>query len=242
MVTGFRGAEFNDLTSQYVVRGSNAHAWVEAYFPQYGWVGFDPTPASGVQKATGWARALLYIDAMKLFWRDWVVSYDAGQQQMLGQEAVHGGRQWVRRLHIWYRDRYHRLLGRARRVGNSVSKSPQRWGGAAVAVMAALLLLANAGRLRRAWMRRRLVAHPADSPRLAASLWYERMTGAVGKRGWKKTPSQTPREFLVSIEDEPTRRTVARFTEHYEGARFGESKDDAERLPELFEEIRAVNR
>ncbi|WP_276301176.1 transglutaminaseTgpA domain-containing protein [Halorussus lipolyticus] len=28
----------------YKVRGMNAHAWVEAYFPQVGWVRFDPTP------------------------------------------------------------------------------------------------------------------------------------------------------------------------------------------------------
>ncbi|UPV73661.1 hypothetical protein M0R89_14075 [Halorussus limi] len=28
----------------YAVRGMNAHAWVEAYFPEVGWVRFDPTP------------------------------------------------------------------------------------------------------------------------------------------------------------------------------------------------------
>jgi transglutaminase-like putative cysteine protease len=30
----------------YTVRGMNAHAWVEVYFPDAGWVKFDPTPAS----------------------------------------------------------------------------------------------------------------------------------------------------------------------------------------------------
>ncbi len=29
----------------YTVRGMNAHAWVEVYFPEVGWVQFDPTPA-----------------------------------------------------------------------------------------------------------------------------------------------------------------------------------------------------
>ncbi|WP_225333039.1 DUF3488 and transglutaminase-like domain-containing protein [Halomicrobium urmianum] len=35
---------------RWVVRGLNAHAWVEAYFPEYGWVRFDPTP-SGPREA-----------------------------------------------------------------------------------------------------------------------------------------------------------------------------------------------
>ncbi|MFB6091470.1 MAG: DUF3488 and DUF4129 domain-containing transglutaminase family protein [Haloquadratum sp.] len=30
---------------RYVVRGLNAHAWVQVYFPDVGWVRFDPTPA-----------------------------------------------------------------------------------------------------------------------------------------------------------------------------------------------------
>ncbi|QKY19021.1 DUF3488 domain-containing protein [Halolamina sp. CBA1230] len=30
---------------EYTVRGMHAHAWVEVYFPEVGWVRFDPTPA-----------------------------------------------------------------------------------------------------------------------------------------------------------------------------------------------------
>ncbi|AUV83316.1 transglutaminase [Salinigranum rubrum] len=31
---------------EYVVRGLDSHAWVEVYFPDVGWVRFDPTPAT----------------------------------------------------------------------------------------------------------------------------------------------------------------------------------------------------
>jgi len=31
---------------EYVVRGLDSHAWVEVYFPEVGWVRFDPTPAA----------------------------------------------------------------------------------------------------------------------------------------------------------------------------------------------------
>ncbi|MFB6250619.1 MAG: DUF3488 and DUF4129 domain-containing transglutaminase family protein [Halobellus sp.] len=32
--------------TEWVVRGFNSHAWVEVYFPEIGWVSFDPTPSA----------------------------------------------------------------------------------------------------------------------------------------------------------------------------------------------------
>ncbi|MGM0592173.1 MAG: DUF4129 domain-containing protein, partial [Halobacteriota archaeon] len=36
---------------RHVVRGLDSHAWVEVYFPETGWVRFDPTPSSPRQSA-----------------------------------------------------------------------------------------------------------------------------------------------------------------------------------------------
>ena len=44
VVEGFTAGEL-DLNNRYLVRELNAHAWVEAYFPQYGWIEFEPTPS-----------------------------------------------------------------------------------------------------------------------------------------------------------------------------------------------------
>jgi hypothetical protein len=44
------------------------------------------------------------------------------------------------------------------------------------------------------------------------------------------------------IEDEKLRTRVSRFTDAYESARFGNSSDDAQRLPELYEEVELATR
>jgi len=44
-VTGFAAGEYDYHNYQYVVFQKYAHAWVEVYFPGYGWVEFEPTPA-----------------------------------------------------------------------------------------------------------------------------------------------------------------------------------------------------
>ena len=43
-VTGYTTGERID-EHEWAVRGQNAHAWVEVYIPEHGWVEFDPTPS-----------------------------------------------------------------------------------------------------------------------------------------------------------------------------------------------------
>ena len=44
IATGYVPGEYNPFTGLYEVKASDAHAWVEVYFPGHGWSTFDPTP------------------------------------------------------------------------------------------------------------------------------------------------------------------------------------------------------
>jgi len=43
VATGYRQGTFDAATSRYVVNPDDSHTWVEAYFPSYGWVTFEPS-------------------------------------------------------------------------------------------------------------------------------------------------------------------------------------------------------
>src|SRR5216684_3987712 len=237
VVNGFRTGEFNDLTSQYVVRASNAHSWVEAYFPGYGWVSFDPTPPGPPQAHGGWNRVMLYADAMASFWREWVIDYDVAHQNTLAQETARGSRRLLESLRERARQQYAAMLNAASRAQRRVMQSPTRWSVAGVLFMVMLALLVNLRRLTTLIRSRGLRKHPERSPRFAASIWYEQMTRSLARRGLRKLPTQTPVEFVRRIEDGKLREKVSLFTRHYESARSGGSAADACQLPDLYEEI-----
>jgi transglutaminase-like putative cysteine protease len=45
LATGYIGGEYDEQRQAYIVRERQGHAWPEVYFPDFGWIEFEPTPA-----------------------------------------------------------------------------------------------------------------------------------------------------------------------------------------------------
>lgn len=82
-VTGYQRGERSRFGPLYTVRQSDAHAWVEVYFPRTGWVAFDPTPPAG---RGGWRdgnwRTLVadMTSNVARLWDDYVIGIDMDDQ------------------------------------------------------------------------------------------------------------------------------------------------------------------
>ncbi len=114
VVTGYQGAEYNDLGNYYIVRQSDAHAWAEVWLQGRGWVRIDPTAAiaparvqSGlaatlpdsavlpfmVRTQSPWLLKLRFnLDTLTNQWNQWVLGYNQERQfaflTRLGMEAI----------------------------------------------------------------------------------------------------------------------------------------------------------
>jgi len=58
---GYVPGPYNPVTDLYQVREEDAHAWVQVYFPRYGWVSFDPTAVVPYANPSPGATALRIV-------------------------------------------------------------------------------------------------------------------------------------------------------------------------------------
>ncbi|HEY6271823.1 MAG TPA: DUF3488 and transglutaminase-like domain-containing protein [Terriglobales bacterium] len=239
VVNGFRGGEYNDVTGNYIVRESDAHSWVEVYFPEFGWMTFDPTPTSPSPAPGRWSRMELYMDAMEGLWREWIVNYDFTHQVRLSNQISATSFSVQSHFRTSLRRRYQKILDSAERWQRRMESMSGMQIVLTCLLLGSLLALPFALHGWRRFQRARLLRDPQRAPTSVASFWYVRMLKRLARDGIRKNIAQTPTEFTSSIADPDIRREVSVFTDHYERARFAGSVADAERLPELYEEIAA---
>jgi transglutaminase-like putative cysteine protease len=234
LATGFQSGVYNPITDFWLVRASDAHAWVEAWIPGRGWTTFDPTPPDPNRRGFALLTKLgLYLDAAGTFWQEWVVSYDISRQGTLADRLEQGARSmgirwfdslsgldwnWHLRAAAWFR-RY----GAGILIGLAM--------GASIWVLGPRLLrlLRIRSRVERV---RRGQATVGD-----ATLLYERMLDLLKRRGYQKPAWFTPTEFAESLPPGQMGTAVTEFTDKYNALRFGRRTGVAPRLSMLLDEL-----
>ncbi len=237
LVNGFQTGSYNRIGKDFIVRGRDAHSWVEVYFPNYGWITFDPTPADPNPVLPGPMDD--YLDAMSLFWNEWVINYDLGHQVQLARELDQDSREFQQSV----RAKMHRL----RRRGVLAAYRVEAWLMSHKLLMFLLMLIVlgflvaaektpSLAELRFLWtwnFGRTDVALGARE----ATLTYRRFLRQLDKKGFKKSPSETPWEFALTFAGSRLEKAVLEFTRLYSALRFGEESIPLSRLQSVLQQL-----
>ena len=241
-VNGFLPGEYNDLAGDYIVRASDAHSWVEAYFPGSGWITFDPTPAANGSEAGLFSRLNLYLDWMQLTWNEWVINYDFAHQLVMARNVRQNSTDYSESFRQWFRRAQERGM-------TGLTEWQRRHSYLSLVFPVALVFLLVV--LRFDWIRAAVgwlslalqMRQPTalrNNPQLASRLYTE-MLRVLEKRGYTRAETQTPGEFAATLSVQPSLSSaVGEFTSLYTAARFGSAVCDAFRLRALLEQIRSA--
>jgi protein-glutamine gamma-glutamyltransferase len=253
LVNGFQTGEYNEAADVYTVRQSDAHSWVEVYFPggQNGmWVAFDPTPDAGRSVYGGGLAAWLRHrrEAMEMFWLEHVVGFDTNKQFSMAGAA----QRWVSSLLSAYKwdlssqwidwmskvaRQVESRKDRAAASGGRPPESSTSGAGArtpALALSAVALAIAAAfswRRYGRSW--RRNARHDAAASAVA---FYQEMLRTLEHAGHKRAIHQTPAEYAEQLR----MPAVAEITAIYQQVRFGDrtlGDDEIARVSLLLREV-----
>ena len=237
LVNGFQTGSYNRFGNDFVVRARDAHSWVEVYFPRYGWIQFDPTPANPHPViASEWDD---YVDALELFWSEWIINYDFSRQIQLAQHAELDSRRLRQVFHDHIRHLRRQLVGQTSQIADLLEANKFLILLALSAVLIVQLFIKKGWDLAELKFRWAWGLQPADrllSPH-EATMAYQRFLNVLSKRGYRKQASETPQEFVRKLPGSPLGERAAEFTRLYNAVRFGREPLSLVRLRTVLQEI-----
>jgi hypothetical protein len=210
VVNGFLPGEYNEAADAYTVRQSDAHSWVEVYFPETNsWITFDPTPpagrgVSGRSGMTAWLSK--YAEALELVWFQYVVGYDKQEQRSLATSL------------------HNRLFHYQRVISGTfyrLQKAPwASWRKPVIVILAILLLTLTTTLILRlkhmGWSGFKSSRRQKEAE-LSSVEFYRRLTRLLAERGISRAADQTPLEFAAQTGLE----LPVRITHAYHRVRYG---------------------
>ena len=177
LVAGFAPGEFNPFTGFYIVRNVDAYAMAEVYFPNFGWFAFDPIP--GHELIPPSIEDYETFSVLQQIWKwvaGWLPSPIAG---------------FLNGLLVVITTTLGRIVGIISALMN------RDWLGVFVGLVSLtgvgfaiwLALVVWRAIAFRVWLTK---LHPMEAI-------YQQMLQWLSRRGFRKTPAQTPSEYAASM-------------------------------------------
>lgn len=212
VVNGFLPGEYNEASGAYTVRQSDAHSWVEVYFPETrSWVTFDPTPSAGRAEPvhTGiTAQLQKYAEALELLWFQYVVGYDKQEQRSLATS-----------LHNQVFD-YTRVISNAFATLQSYLTTNVITAAVGILALALLIGLVIFGKRIVRWTRTGRARSLVEGRTYSRVQFYERLVSLLEQRGLERDNHLTPLEFANTLNS----NEAVLITRAYNRVRYGSEK------------------
>ncbi|MBL8196223.1 MAG: DUF3488 domain-containing protein [Blastocatellia bacterium] len=256
IVNGFQTGEYNEVNNTFTIRQSEAHSWVEVYFPTTDtWMDFDPTPSAGFSQYTNNIANKLkkYFSAVRMLWLDYVVTYDSERQSYLSTRVRDTVSSYKSSLESYIFNFRRYLLNSYNNF--STGQIPVK-NLAIISILGSLTILTfltwqfrqllkgwqlAPGKLFSSWWARQLFLpwlrwRTKNNPQQSAVLFYNEMLVVLEKKGFKKQKHQTPLEFATNTK----LSEVAELTNYYNNVRFSNIKLNQQEEKQVRELIKKL--
>ncbi len=247
IVNGFRGGDYNGIAGDLVVRARMAHSWVEVFTPGSGWSSFDPTPPAieGPQQSRFFKTLNNCLDALDLFWGEWILGYDSLVQISLFRGMEERAGNWARfGQNVFYWTTWQlgeKLFRLTVDTWQAIRFVRISW-----IIILLLLCVALIGCMF--WFVRRNGQDEATEPsrQMATAIQlYTALLCSLKSLGRTKSEYLTPNEFAATFARDAIGRQVEEITTIYNHLRFSSEPPSHEQLKhayQLLDEIKACQR
>lgn len=270
IVTGYRPNEYNTVGNFFLVRQLHAHAWVEAYFTRAqfesalslrlpskynrgAWVRFDPTPPGNGSNAGGTLKPpeQQTLDFAQEWWKDNVMNVDRKSRsnifEVFGTSSGSAYQSYIIQFQAWLNK-----LQQSQFLGGFLS--PDRW----LSWQGAVLAIAFIAMSVAFWRFRHLLnpflflkgGRKKKSKRALNRVTneaYLRCINSLARLGFRRTASQTHREFASYVSAELSKLASVeipfqQLTEKYCQFRYGNDGEATEELSNEAAQMEALLR
>jgi protein-glutamine gamma-glutamyltransferase len=191
VVAGFHGGALNGFENYFMVRNSDAHAWVEVYDGKAAWLRADPTPGNTAANVTttngtrqdqdsSWSARM---DSLRVLWYRRIVNFDSRAQVQMLEQVKSFTSDSGTRLQAYFEQFTRRVKAWVHRPWNAARMG--RFAGGLTGLVAVIWVAGWGG--RRGWERWDRWRHPQkfDPVRRSAGKWLGQLR--AGEQGGERS-------------------------------------------------------